>query len=160
MTRKVRSVYCCAECGHQHPKWVGRCDGCGAWNSVTEEPVVPPEETRRRRSLASPLSSSSATPRRLIDVETPTLARWHTGLEEFDFVLGGGIVPGSLILIGGEPGIGKSTLLLQAAARLHGRPPRGSMATAGRSCTPAARNRQSSSSLGPRGSRKRPETST
>ena len=119
MTRKVRSVYSCAECGHQHPKWVGRCDGCGAWNSVTEEPVVPPEETRRRRSLAP--SSSSASPRRLADVETPTLTRWLTGLAEFDFVLGGGIVPGSLILIGGEPGIGKSTLLLQAAARLHAR---------------------------------------
>ena len=105
MTPKVRSVYCCAECGHQHPKWVGRCDGCGAWNSVTEEPVVPPVETRRRRSLAP--VSSSATPRRLADVETPTLTRWLTGLAEFDFVLGGGIVPGSLTLSGGGPGIGK-----------------------------------------------------
>ncbi len=116
MARKVRSVYCCAECGHQHPKWVGRCDGCGAWNSVTEEPVAEPAGLRGRRSRTDRVHP--AVPHRLIDLATPRLSRWKTGLDEFDFVLGGGIVPGSLTLIGGEPGIGKSTLLLQAAARL------------------------------------------
>ncbi len=116
MSRKSRSVYCCAECGHQHPKWVGRCDGCGAWNSVTEERVVEPAAGRARRPRTG--STASAQPSRLGDIEAPRLTRWQTGLDEFDFVLGGGIVPGSLTLIGGEPGIGKSTLLLQAGARL------------------------------------------
>jgi DNA repair protein RadA/Sms len=113
---RARSVYRCTECGHEHPKWVGRCEACAAWNAVAEEPAVrrgKPVGTRR----GSPLLTA-ATPARLRDIATDPLARWRTGMPEFDFVLGGGIVPGSMILIGGEPGIGKSTLLLQAAARL------------------------------------------
>jgi len=114
---KPRSVYRCTDCGHEHPKWAGRCEACGAWNSVAEEPVLvrAPGRGAIKRGGGSGLV---AAPARLRDVATHPLERWRTGLPEFDFVLGGGIVPGSMILIGGEPGIGKSTLLLQAAARL------------------------------------------
>ncbi len=114
---RARSVYRCTECGHEHAKWVGRCEGCGAWNAVAEEPVTLHGATAQRRKSAASRASAVA-PSRLRDVATNPLERYRTGLPEFDFVLGGGIVPGSMILIGGEPGIGKSTLLLQAAARL------------------------------------------
>jgi DNA repair protein RadA/Sms len=115
---KAKSVYRCTECGHDHPKWAGRCEACGAWNAVAEEPisVVRPSATRGGRRAGAQVAG--VMPARLRDVATRPLERWRTGLPEFDFVLGGGIVPGSMILIGGEPGIGKSTLLLQAAARL------------------------------------------
>ena len=117
---RAHSVYRCAECGHDHPKWVGRCEACGAWNAVAEEPITlrktarPSDRATARGSPARPPDRPAA----LSDVEQSRLVRWNTGLPEFDFVLGGGIVPGSMALIGGEPGIGKSTLLLQAAARL------------------------------------------
>jgi DNA repair protein RadA/Sms len=117
---KPKSVYRCTECGHEHPKWVGRCEACGAWNAIAEEPAVP-RSGRSGKSgkggRGSALSASSA-PVRLREIAAESLTRWRTGIPEFDFVLGGGIVPGSMTLIGGEPGIGKSTLLLQAAARL------------------------------------------
>lgn len=114
---KARSVYRCTECGHDHPKWAGRCEGCGAWNSIAEEPLTitprPAKGGRGRRG-----GPGGPEPARLRDISESRLTRWSTGLAEFDFVLGGGIVPGSMTLVGGEPGIGKSTLLLQAAARL------------------------------------------
>jgi DNA repair protein RadA/Sms len=116
---KPRSVYRCTECGHEHPKWVGRCEACGAWNAVAEEPAVArPHRSSPGGKGGKGGSAFAALPVRLREVATHPLERWRTGLPEFDFVLGGGIVPGSMILIGGEPGIGKSTLLLQAAARL------------------------------------------
>ena len=110
---KGRSVFRCTECGAEQPKWAGRCDACGTWNTLVEEAVG---QTARgsRRGHAPPGSP----PTRLADVGSGALARWRTGLAEFDFVLGGGIVPGSVVLVGGEPGIGKSTLLLQCATRL------------------------------------------
>ncbi len=117
-----RSIYRCTECGHEHPKWVGKCEACGAWNAVAEEPALArgggARGQRGRGGMGATRASAGATPARLRDVATQPLERWRTGIPEFDFVLGGGIVPGSMILIGGEPGIGKSTLLLQAAARL------------------------------------------
>ena len=123
MTPKAKTVYRCTECGADHPKWAGRCDVCGEWNSLVEEmaarPVANGGASRRAggaRTLAEG-GSVAATPR-LRDVSGSEAKRWKTGIDEFDFVLGGGIVPGSMILIGGEPGIGKSTLLLQVAARL------------------------------------------
>jgi len=103
------SLFRCTECGADHPKWGGRCDACGAWNSLVEEPVA---------SGRAPRRSGGAVPVRLAEVDATTAQRWPTGLAEFDYVLGGGIVPGGVTLIGGEPGIGKSTLLLQCAARL------------------------------------------
>jgi DNA repair protein RadA/Sms len=117
---KPRSVYRCTECGHEHPKWVGRCEGCGAWNSVAEEPIViSGGKAGGRQGGRSSSSRHTAVPTyRLRDIEESRLVRWSTELPELDFVLGGGIVPGSMTLVGGEPGIGKSTLLLQAAARL------------------------------------------
>ncbi len=111
---RAKSVWRCAECGHGHPKWVGRCESCGAWNSVSEEPG----ETAARRGVRTAGNTATPLVRRLRDVDAERIHRWSTGLPELDFVLGGGLVPGSMTLIGGEPGIGKSTLLLQAAARL------------------------------------------
>lgn len=113
MARKTRSVYRCAECGAEHPKWAGRCEGCGAWNTLVEESV-----SRSGSQTSGTANLTVRSPVRLSDVEVVSGRRWQSGLEEFDFVVGGGIVPGSLVLIGGEPGIGKSTLLLQVAARL------------------------------------------
>src|SRR4051794_41666414 len=124
---KTKTVYRCTDCGAEYSKWQGRCDVCGEWNTLAEE-MAPPKvaaggggAARRlggARSLAEG-GSVAATPR-LRDVSGSEAKRWKTGVDEFDFVLGGGIVPGSMILIGGEPGIGKSTLLLQIAGRLQG----------------------------------------
>ena len=121
---RARSVYVCAECGHQHAKWAGRCEACGAWNAVAEEPLVVAGGSASRRLGGSAarrvgVGHGLVTPAaRLRDVAERPIARWSTGLRELDFVFGGGIVPGSMTLIGGEPGIGKSTVLLQVAARL------------------------------------------
>lgn len=111
---KYRTTFRCGECGHDHAKWVGRCEGCGAWNCVAEEgvPVAKRKAGRRASATAAPVVT------RLDTVAVESVTRWRTGLDEFDLVLGGGVVPGSMTLIGGEPGIGKSTLLLQVAARL------------------------------------------
>jgi DNA repair protein RadA/Sms len=123
---KTKTAYRCTECGGEHAKWQGRCDTCGEWNTLVEElttpKLTPTSGTARRiggtRGLAEGGSVAVAT--RLRDVVGTSTARWNTGLDELDFVLGGGVVPGSMILVGGEPGIGKSTLLLQVAARLEG----------------------------------------
>ena len=123
MSARTKSVYRCTECGADHPKWAGRCDVCGAWNSLVEEMAAKATHTggaSRRAGGARTLAeggSVAPTPR-LREVSGSESRRWKTGINEFDFVLGGGIVPGSMILIGGEPGIGKSSLLLQVAARL------------------------------------------
>src|SRR3989449_5828357 len=111
---RARSVFRCTECGAEQPKWAGRCDACGTWNTLLEEAVGRPGA---RAARTGPLPSARP-PVRLSDVGGAAAARWRTGLAEFDFVLGGGIVRGSIVLVGGEPGIGKSTLLLQCAARL------------------------------------------
>jgi DNA repair protein RadA/Sms len=116
-------VYRCTECGHEHAKWTGRCEGCGEWNVVAEEPVAVAAKPAARAGARGGLAIAAGgalrePPVRLRDLSAARLERWRTGIREFDFVLGGGLVPGSLTLIGGEPGIGKSTLLMQAAARL------------------------------------------
>jgi DNA repair protein RadA/Sms len=112
---KPRSVYRCTSCGADQPKWTGRCEACGEWNSLVEE-VVAVRAAARRPSAALP--DGGPLPVRLDAVAADAAPRYKTALAEFDYVLGGGIVPGSLVLVGGEPGIGKSTLLLQCAARL------------------------------------------
>ena len=94
---RSKSVWRCVECGHDHPKWGGRCEACGEWNSVAEEPLAP------KASRAGGAVATSAPIIRLRDVTASRLERWSTGLAELDFVLGGGIVPGSMTLIGGEP---------------------------------------------------------
>jgi DNA repair protein RadA/Sms len=116
---KTKTVYSCQECGAQSQKWLGRCPECEAWNSLVEERAVP--TTAGAGAAAASAGSryalaGAAGPRLYEDIDTVVSARLTTGIDEFDRVLGGGVVPGSLVLIGGEPGIGKSTLLLQAAA--------------------------------------------
>ncbi|HUO51589.1 MAG TPA: DNA repair protein RadA [Gemmatimonadaceae bacterium] len=122
MSPKARTVYRCTECGAEHPKWAGRCDACGEWNTLAEEIAAAPAATGAARRRAGPAAladgGSVAATARLGEVQGSEARRWTTGMKEFDFVLGGGIVPGSMVLVGGEPGIGKSTLLLQVAARL------------------------------------------
>jgi DNA repair protein RadA/Sms len=108
--KSPKSIYSCQQCGSQSPKWLGRCPDCGAWNSFVEEIATPVES----RGAAPALGGGKA--HLYKDVDTVVAERVSTGVSEFDRVLGGGIVPGSLVLLGGEPGIGKSTLLLQAAA--------------------------------------------
>lgn len=126
MSAKVRSVHRCSECGAEHAKWAGRCDVCGAWNTLVEEISAPRSSkgagSRRRLAGATGFAEGgSVSPAPAIrDVVARRDSRWTSGLRELDFVLGGGVVPGSMVLVGGEPGIGKSTLLLQAAARLQG----------------------------------------
>jgi DNA repair protein RadA/Sms len=109
-----KTVFACQECGSQSPKWLGRCPDCGAWNSFVEErtPEAPSGAAGR---YAAPAGGGA---KLYADVVSSNAARISTGIDEFDRVLGGGIVPGSLALLGGEPGIGKSTLLLQTAAHI------------------------------------------
>src|SRR3954452_8101777 len=117
ITKSTRTVFACQECGAQSPKWLGRCPDCNAWNSLVEERPADTDGAAaagHRYAIASP-----TVPARLYaDIAIEQHARLSTGIDEFDRVLGGGIVPGSLVLLGGEPGIGKSTLLLQAAANM------------------------------------------
>ena len=109
-----KSVFACQECGAQSPKWLGRCPDCGAWNSLVEERAAEAAPAAASRYVA-PAGGGA---RLYADIEASDAARMTTGIDEFDRVLGGGIVPGSLVLLGGEPGIGKSTLLLQTAAHV------------------------------------------
>src|SRR5262249_62112672 len=104
----------CSHCGPLAPKWLGRCPDCGAWNTFAEEQATATD----LRAAAPALGGGKA--HLYKDVDTVVSERLGTGVSEFDRVLGGGLVPGSLVLLGGEPGIGKSTLLLQAAAHFAG----------------------------------------
>jgi DNA repair protein RadA/Sms len=108
---KPRPVYTCGSCGAQQPKWQGQCPDCGAWNTLTESPSLPQRTERAQSAGAIELT-------RLERVDVGSVERLATGLGEFDRVLGGGLVPGGVVLIGGDPGIGKSTLLLRALANL------------------------------------------
>lgn len=110
MAKKAKSVYMCAECGNEFPSWQGQCSYCGAWNSIVEQKVKPDADSDARRR-----TTSKATPSKLKSVGTENYTRITSGISELDRVLGGGIVLGSMILISGEPGIGKSTLIIQSA---------------------------------------------
>ena len=115
MAKKSKTVFMCTECGNEFTAWQGKCSFCGSWNTIVEQKVAPVEEaaddTRRRLG-------GDARPVKLGSVGTREHARMSSGLSELDRVLGGGIVPGSLTLISGEPGIGKSTLIAQVAGRI------------------------------------------
>ncbi|MBQ7501864.1 DNA repair protein RadA [bacterium] len=111
---KLRTVYVCKECGAKFPRWQGKCGECEAWNSLNEEVEAAPADNRKSMGMTLNLSSGSK-PVRLSEVKTTEDHRFSTGLAELDQVLGGGLVRGSVVLVGGAPGIGKSTLLLQAA---------------------------------------------
>ncbi len=110
---KVKKAYFCRECGFDAPKWLGRCPSCGAWNSFTEEIVA--KESGSIPAVVAGKSVPASKPQRVADIECGTTQRIDTGNGEVNRVLGGGLVAGSLILLGGEPGIGKSTLSLQLA---------------------------------------------
>jgi len=110
---RTRAVFACSECGAQSPKWVGQCPGCGAWNTLVETIVAAPV-----RSLAGTATTPAPSVRDLETIAPEKVTRLATGMTELDRVLGGGLVVGSVVLIGGDPGIGKSTLLVQALAHL------------------------------------------
>lgn len=111
---RSKTRFVCQSCGQQTPKWMGRCPGCDAWSTITEEA---PEAAQPKGGAAFG-ALAGGVPRRLHEIEGAELDRRSTGIAEFDRVLGGGVVPGVLALVGGDPGIGKSTLLLQAADRI------------------------------------------
>ena len=113
---KLKTVYVCTQCGETSPRWLGRCPSCGAWNTMTEDVVTEPSKTANGRSGAPARTpgQTTLTPHKLKNISTTEeKSRIVTGISELDRVLGGGIVIGSVTLIGGEPGIGKSTILLQ-----------------------------------------------
>jgi DNA repair protein RadA/Sms len=116
VTSRQKTVYVCQNCGADFPKWAGQCGECGAWNTLVESVAA-----AKPRGRSAGLVAASAAVQRLDQVAEEDTARLPTGLAELDRVLGGGIVPGAVILIGGDPGIGKSTLLLQALAAVEGR---------------------------------------
>src|SRR5438477_7804632 len=109
---KPKTVYSCTECGGQSPKWQGQCPQCGTWNTLVET-LAAPAPTRFQA-----VTGKSSAVRALGSVDARDSPRLPTGIEEFDRVLGGGLVPDGVILLGGDPGIGKSTLLLQAMAAI------------------------------------------
>ena len=115
MAREAATVYVCQKCGHQSRKWLGKCPDCGEWNSFVEERVrsAPKAVAGRGR-----VELRQAQPVRYAEIESQRDARVPSGITEFDRALGGGIVPGSLVLVGGEPGAGKSTLMVQVADKL------------------------------------------
>src|SRR5690606_1779299 len=110
---KIKSVFTCQECGYQTPKWLGKCPDCHQWNSFSEEEAIKP-------SKASPKSTTGreTRPKTISEIEDETVERYLTQIWESDSVMGGGVTIGSLTLIGGEPGIGKSTLLMEVCGKL------------------------------------------
>ncbi len=115
---KTKTAFFCTNCGAQSPKWMGRCTSCGEWNTFVEE-VVEKRDPRKKGSGSSFRTESK--PRLIHEVDMTSVTRLHAGSEELNRVLGGGIVPGALMLLGGEPGIGKSTLMLQVAMQMQDR---------------------------------------
>ncbi len=112
---KLKTIFICQNCGAESPKWIGKCPACHQWNSYVEEIIA-----NTAKSGAIPFLPSENKPLMLEDISAANFVRINTGIAEFNRVLGGGLVPGSLVLIGGEPGIGKSTLVLQLALTLKG----------------------------------------
>jgi len=113
---KTKSKFICQQCGYESPKWFGMCPGCSQWNTMEEEFIDNAKSFKR-----SPTVKGGAAPQSIVDVKTGDYIRYNTQIEELNRVLGGGLVKGSLTLISGEPGIGKSTLILQAAGAIAGK---------------------------------------
>ena len=115
---RVRSVYACTHCGAQQPRWMGRCPECGSWSSLVEESAGGAASTSAPELAVAADADAAAKPRALAEIDAEAQPRLATGVPELDRVLGGGLVPGSVVLLAGEPGVGKSTLALQLAAGL------------------------------------------
>ena len=116
MPGKIKTVYQCTQCGFESPKWAGKCPSCGQWNTLEE--TIKETASGPQRAAATRAAGSAARPTPINEIRTDDEHRYHTGLSELDRVLGGGIVKGSLVLISGDPGIGKSTILLQICEHL------------------------------------------
>lgn len=116
MPGKIKTVYQCTQCGFESPKWAGKCPSCGQWNTLEE--TIKETVSGPQRAAATRAAGSAARPTPISEIRTDDEHRYHTGLSELDRVLGGGIVKGSLVLISGDPGIGKSTILLQICEHL------------------------------------------
>src|SRR5438105_8175766 len=114
MSKGSNSIFICQSCGYESRKWLGKCPECGEWNSLVEERVITTKKSGARAGLRLREPKAVA----YVEIESQDDTRISSGVTEFDRVLGGGIVPGTLVLLGGDPGIGKSTLLLQVADRL------------------------------------------
>ncbi len=114
----IKTVYICSECEYESPKWLGKCPRCASWNSFVEDVVQKESATPSAQRRTSVLGSGNNKASRFSELSTPEYIRSSTGLDELDRVLGGGLVKGSVVLLSGEPGIGKSTLLLQICDRL------------------------------------------
>ena len=112
MALKSKTVYICSSCGYETAKWAGKCPDCGEWNTM-EESVKAPAAASRFSAAARPAVPLLTRPQTIQEIDSDDEHRYHTGLSELDRVLGGGLVKGSLVLISGDPGIGKSTILLQ-----------------------------------------------
>ena len=112
---KTKYKFVCQSCGYTTAKWLGRCPECGAWDSLVEEAEVATSGRNSKSYL--PTGGEKIKPRTIASVAQVKVERLATGIHEFDRVLGGGVVPGSLVLLGGTPGIGKSTILLEAGLR-------------------------------------------
>ena len=120
MAKGKKTLFFCQNCGYESPKWLGQCPGCREWNSFVEETVA--TSTKGKITIASgSLAGKKNEPVILADISIQENDRIKTEIEELDRVLGGGIVPGSMVLVGGDPGIGKSTLLLQVCRQLTGK---------------------------------------
>src|SRR5215212_2909841 len=120
---KARTQFLCNQCGSVHHKWLGKCPDCGAWDSLEEYKAPTPDARKERHvggasAVATGGVAHGADPLTLAQIDDSDTPRTPTGISEFDRILGGGIVAGSTVLVGGEPGIGKSTLLLQVASSL------------------------------------------
>ena len=112
---KNKTIFVCSECGNESAKWLGKCPACNSWNSFYEQTIV---ETKGKDKAKN--AGEIATPQKLSSYVAKETLRTHTGFGELDRVLGGGLVIGSLVLLGGEPGIGKSTLILQICDKIKG----------------------------------------
>lgn len=114
---KQKTMFYCTECGNETPKWAGKCPACGAWNTIVEQPEVPKSASKAvGRTARSGIAVRRACP--VTELQADEEIRFPTGMGELDRVLGGGAVKGSLVLVGGAPGIGKSTLMLQICSKL------------------------------------------
>lgn len=118
MAKKAKTVYVCQQCGYDSPKWMGKCPACGEWNTLVEHKIA---TNQKAPSTLQQELQKQQKPQPVGAIQTSEYQRISTGIEEFDRVLGGGLVPGSVVLIGGEPGIGKSTLALQMALGIKNR---------------------------------------